>query len=375
MTPIEFGSVQAAFDGYGVAPPYDTTAGNFDCRGFSFQAGQLSADGFGPGDEVAADGQLLSLPKVAANAADEIIARGQVIHLAKARAAGGVLGFLGAAEFGTQSGTVTVTYVGGSTTRATLRLADWYADAPAPGSEIAATALWNVPAEHAAAYGPAPVSVYYTQIRVNPNRKIATITLPKNADLHLFAIGVPAPARYLSVAAAGNDAAIATAAAPAEANFDGTGHSYDAAALAAKGLKPGAIVTARGVKFTWPRSAPGRPDNVRAEGQTIGLSGAGRVLGFLGAATLGTQRGTITIHYADGSSQPAVVSFADWRADRPAAGDTMVATAAWNRVPGTVSHPVSVYAATVPLEAGKIVASVTLPDNFNLHVFAIAEGN
>jgi hypothetical protein len=133
-------------------------------------------------------------------------------------------------------------------------------------------------------------------------------------------------------------------------------------------------VTGKGVKFTWPSYAPGKFDNVRAEGQTILVHGAGRVLGFLGSSALGPQRGPITIHYADGSSQSATIGFADWR-DRPAAGDAVVVTAGWNRVPGTVSHRVSVYAATVPLEAGKIVASVTLPVNFNLHIFAIAEGD
>jgi hypothetical protein len=130
-------------------------------------------------------------------------------------------------------------------------------------------------------------------------------------------------------------------------------------------------ITARGVTFTWPDYAAGRLDNVRAEGQTIAVAGAGRVLGFLGASTLGTQRGTVIIHYADGSSQSVVISFADWRAGRPAAGGTTLAT-----VPetGAGAHRVSVYAATVPLEAGKIVTSVTLPVDFDLHVFAIAAG-
>ena len=67
----------------------------------------------------------------------------------------------------------------------------------------------------------------------------------------------------------------------------------------------------RGVSFTWPSYAPGAFDNVRASGQTIALSGAGSELGF-----------------------PAVV----------------------------------------PLDAGKTVASVTLPEDFDMHIFAIAVG-
>lgn len=370
-----FGSVKAAFNADGVAPPEDSSAGNFDCRGFSFQAQQLAATGFGPGDTVAAEGQTLRLPDVAKGAPNEIIAEGQVIHLSPAGRPAAELGFLGAGEFGTQSGRVTVTYVDGSTQKATLRLPDWYADSPAPGSVIAASALWNVPPAHASAYRPTPVSVYYTQIPVDASKRIASVTLPRNADLHLFDIGVPAAARYSTVSSACDDTGLAPASAAREGNYDGAGHSYDSAALAADGLKPGAPVTAQGVRFTWPGYAPGHFDNIRAEGQTIGVPGKGRVLGFLGAGALGTQRGMVTIHYTDGSSQSAILSFADWLANRAASGGTAVATVPWNRVQGAGPRQVSVYSATVPLEAGKTVASVTLPVDVNMHVFAIAEGS
>ena len=157
-------------------------------------------------------------------------------------------------------------------------------------------------------------------------------------------------------------------------DFDGAGHSYDAAALAAKGLTPGAPVTAGGVKFTWPGYGPGLLDNIRTQGQTIGITGTGKVLGFLGAATLGTQRGTVTIAYSNGSTQTAVLTLAGWRAAKAAPGGTTVATVPWNQVPGAGRHLVSVYSATIPLEKGKTVVSVTLPVNIDMHVFAIAEG-
>lgn len=372
LTP--FGSVQAAFDGHGAAPPDHAKAGNFDCGGFSYQAQQLAANGFGPGDQVAVAGQALTLPRTTPGAPDEIIAKGQVIHLNPARRPAAELGFLGAAEFGTQSGTVTITYAGGSRQKATLRLADWYADVAPAGSVIAASGLWNVPPAQASSFGPAPVSVYYTQIRVSASKPITSVTLPRNPNMHLFDIGIPTPARYRTVSSACNDTGLATTAAARDGNYDGAGHSYDAGALAAKGLKPGASVTTAGVRFTWPRYATGHLDNIRTQGQTIAVIGSGPVLGFLGAATLGTQSGTITIHYSDGTSQPADITFADWRANSAASGGTIVATVPWNRIPGAPQQHVSVYSATVPLQAGKTVVSVTLPVNIDMHVFAIAEG-
>ena len=141
-------------------------------------------------------------------------------------------------------------------------------------------------------------------------------------------------------------------------------------------MTPGAEVTAQGVDFTWPDYAAGSFDNARAEGQTIDVPGSGSVLGFLGAGGFGTQSGTITITYTDGTTQTATLSFADWYADSAVSGGTVVATVPWNDSPGSTlgAHQVSIYSATVPLAAGKTVASVTLPTNFDMHIFAIAAG-
>ena len=100
VTPVTtaFSSVQAAFNGRGDALPEDASAGNFDCGGFSYQAQQLSSNGFGPGDEVAVEGEMLKLPGVTAGAPDEIAARGQVIQLNLTKPAS-KLAFLGAGEF------------------------------------------------------------------------------------------------------------------------------------------------------------------------------------------------------------------------------------------------------------------------------------
>ncbi|MGH3407863.1 MAG: glycoside hydrolase family 3 C-terminal domain-containing protein, partial [Streptosporangiaceae bacterium] len=366
-TAIAFGSVQAAFNGVGAAPSTDVGAGNFDGGGFSFEAEQLSADGFGPGNRVAADGQTLTLPNVAAGAPDEISAEGQVVDLGSGGESGSELGFLGAGTFGTQGGPVTVTYTDGTTQTSTLSLADWYADAPATGSVIAASGPWNVPPSQSSSFGAHTVAVYYAQIPVNPAKTIASVTLPDNPLLHLFEIGVPAAASYPSVTAAYDDTGLAPAASPLDGNYDGGGYSFASDGLPAAGLAPGATVTAQGVSFTWPAYAPGSFDNLRAEGQTIALSGSGSVLGFLGSGGFGTQSGPVTITYADGTTQTATLSFADWYADSAVSGGTVVATVPWNQAPGTTlgPHQVSVYSATLPLDAGKTVASVTLPVNFN----------
>ena len=139
---------------------------------------------------------------------------------------------------------------------------------------------------------------------------------------------------------------------------------------------------ADGGTLTWPAQAPGQPDNVVAEGQTIDLTGSGTSLVFAGTVNNGTATGTGMITYSDGSTQSFTLTLADWYADSPAAGDQLVATTSdGNTPPGSTlgSHAVSVYATTITLAARKTVQSVTLPtisngvgDSLNaMHLFAM----
>jgi hypothetical protein len=76
---------------------------------------------------------------------------------------------------------------------------------------------------------------------------------------------------------------------------------------------------------------------------------------------------------------------ADWYNNAPVSGDDLATTTtSWNFSSSTqTDHPVSIYFASVPLEAGKTVASVTLPTVSAsagngitaLHVFAMAIGS
>src|SRR5258708_14256132 len=73
---------------------------------------------------------------------------------------------------------------------------------------------------------------------------------------------------------------------------------------------------------------------------------------------------------------------ADWYSGRPAVGNQLLTTtSSWNfRSNPLGPHPVSVYFASVPLQQGKQVASVTLPvlsgavGTTAMHIFAMATG-
>jgi hypothetical protein len=190
---------------------------------------------------------------------------------------------------------------------------------------------------------------------------------------------------YASWAAAINNVGISDDANPTAGNLDGGGASYSAQALAAAtpSLTPGASVSHDGLTFTWPNAQPGTADNVVAGGQTVPLSGSGSTLGLLGTGDYGTASGTATITYTDGSSQSFPLSFADWWANSPTAGDDILTSVPYiNQPTGRQNQRVSLYYASLPLAAGKTPQYLTLPNVSQgavsgataMHVFAIAIG-
>jgi hypothetical protein len=164
-------------------------------------------------------------------------------------------------------------------------------------------------------------------------------------------------------------------------NLDGGGASMSATALANAGAHAGGTLSHAGLTFTWPSSSgSGSSDNTVAAGQSIALTGSGATLGFLVTATYGPASGTGTVHYSDGSTQNFTLTSSDWFGG---AGDVAISSAYQNRQGNTTYQgPADVYYVGVPLQSGKSVTSVQLP-NVNsgtiagtptLHVFALTIG-
>lgn len=162
-----------------------------------------------------------------------------------------------------------------------------------------------------------------------------------------------------SLQASFDNVGITAAGATATGDFDGIGDSFDAASLAADALVPGQPLLHDSQALEWPDVAPGAPDNVLADGQTVAVRGAGNVLGVVGASAYGTTSGTLTVHYADGAPSAVTLTLADWVDQSPASGsDLLAATEGWNPG-GTI--PVHLWYVAIPLVPGEPVASVTLP--------------
>jgi predicted alpha-1,2-mannosidase len=171
---------------------------------------------------------------------------------------------------------------------------------------------------------------------------------------------------------------------PDEADLDLVAFSYSAQALAAAGITPGGELSVAGLTYRWP--AGEAADHLVAFGQVLDLSGTplgATRLGFLGAATHGSAGGTVSLRYADGYVQRAVLGFSDWTLSAGTGqlgyGNTIAATMPYrNRPGGRDRTPTYLFAtAAIPLEPARQLVSVTLPwgaPTGRLHVFAVATG-
>jgi hypothetical protein len=204
---------------------------------------------------------------------------------------------------------------------------------------------------------------------------------------------------YATFKAAYDGKAISNDSNVAAADFDGNGDSYSQPALSAAGLARGAPVIVGATTLKWPDAAPGAADSVLAEGQTILMpaSSPATQLTFLGASSTNGERGTSTtddsgtgtIEYTDGTTQSYRLTLDDWFGPPDSTSNTVVATAAYvndsrragkRGIPGRRNHKARVFAASIQLDPGKTISSVTLPKVatlpgvYPMHVFAMALG-
>ncbi|MFE0098958.1 SGNH/GDSL hydrolase family protein [Streptomyces sp. NPDC059009] len=160
---------------------------------------------------------------------------------------------------------------------------------------------------------------------------------------------------------------------PGAADFDGSGSSLSAQDLSAAGWTAGRTLAVDGARLRIPRTVPGAPDNVRADGQQVRVRGRGDALAFLVAGTAGEAGeagGTGTVRYADGGRGSYRLIAPDWRSGPLAT--KAVALPHINTPTGQLTEKARLYVVTVPVSRTREVTSVDLPRASGLHVFALS---
>ncbi|MEW2343899.1 MULTISPECIES: SGNH/GDSL hydrolase family protein [Streptomyces] len=162
--------------------------------------------------------------------------------------------------------------------------------------------------------------------------------------------------------------AIASAEHPDDGDFDGLGWSYAAETVPAAG--PAVL---GGAPFVFPSSAEGDRNALTARGQSLELPGLrARELHLLGAASSGAVEATATVAYTDGTTAELPLRFSDWAA-QPQPGEALAVAAPYRYRAGTGREgpAVSIFARTLALDPDRTVASITLPDEPRLKLFAL----
>ncbi|GGM28760.1 GDSL-type esterase/lipase family protein [Promicromonospora citrea] len=188
------------------------------------------------------------------------------------------------------------------------------------------------------------------------------------ARLDLVALGCTQDDDVCAVELPFDHDSIATETNDADGDFDGLGWSYAAETLPSAGPAPLA-----GTVYAFGSGADGVDNTVRAGGQTIGLPPLrADGLHVLAAAADGAVDVPATLTYADGGTQVVPLAFSDW-AQGAGAGE-QVAVAAPYRLRaggGRDAPPVNVFARAYAVDPARTVASLTLPDEARLKVFAV----
>jgi beta-glucosidase len=190
---VPYASVAAAYDNTGISDDNAPAAGAFDGGGLNFSAQALAADGFVSGQPVTVGGVTFTWPGV--NVPDNIVGSGQAIPVS---GSGHTLGFLGASNNGTASGTGTIVYTDGTTQTFALGFADWWSGSAIPGTSIAATTPYLNNGPNSSRQNQT-VHVYYASVPLDPSKTVQSVVLPdvtangavaQITALHVFAIGV-----------------------------------------------------------------------------------------------------------------------------------------------------------------------------------------
>ena len=368
------------YNNAGVSNDSTPQAANYDTIGSSYSAQALQTAGITPGKSIISHNFTFIWPNANAGTNDNYLAQGQQIAITPVKQADH-LALLGSATNGASSGTATITYTDGSTQTFTLGLTDWAVGSPSFGNTVVATMSYRNSGKGRQAI---PVYLFSSSVALQAGKTIKTVTLPKTVtggQLHVFAIttGSPNTLTY-------NNVGITDDSNVGSGNYDGVHDSYSAQALQSVGLNAGdnAFDPTRTVVFTWPDVQAGTPENYQAAGQIIPVTPApnATILAFLGSATNGASAGTATIKYTDGSTQTFTLGFSDWTLNggtgQPSYGNEISYTTSYRNnahlTNGKDTIQTYVFYSSVNLEAGKQVASVTLPTTVTggqIHIFAV----
>lgn len=175
-------TLERLFDNRAVSDDAQPAEADFDGSGGSLSAADLTAAGWTPGRALTVQGARLTWPRRTAGEPDNVRAAGQSVRV---RGRGDALAFLVASTGGTEAtGTGTVRYTNGARSAYRLTAPDWRTG-PLATKAVALPHI-NTPGGQLVE----KARLYVVTVPVTRGREVASVTLPRHRDLHVFDVSV-----------------------------------------------------------------------------------------------------------------------------------------------------------------------------------------
>ncbi|HET7558326.1 MAG TPA: ABC transporter substrate-binding protein [Limnochordia bacterium] len=168
-----------------------------------------------------------------------------------------------------------------------------------------------------------------------------------------------------------NNNGISTLKDPSKASLDG-----GCCSLAGEALPDGGKVqTIAGIPFNFPKIGDTLKDNIAANGKALDLpNGKYNAIYLLATAVNGGQSGLATANYTDGSKSKILLGISDWCGSASFGEKNGPRPDYRHNAKGKTTPSCGMYVQGVGLDSGKTLDSITLPDDDNMHIFAVTLG-
>ncbi|MCX5414884.1 NEW3 domain-containing protein [Streptomyces sp. NBC_00059] len=180
-------NLAAAYNNVGITDEGDTEPGDYDGEGNSFSAQKLAAAGLVPSGRVEALGAELTWPDVAPGTKDNVSGAGQAIAL---NGRGSKLVLLGSGVTSGATGTASVYYTDGTSSRGSFGFPNWSFDpADAHGATLVASADGR---NRPDGYGNAGIAyrVFAHSVALDATKQVDFVVLPSNRNVHIFDMAI-----------------------------------------------------------------------------------------------------------------------------------------------------------------------------------------
>lgn len=323
--------------------------GNFDGRGYSYPADLVNTT-------PTYNGVPFQLGSMANGMNNVVKSTGQTITVPQGTYSD--LWVLGATSASAETGTFTINYTDGTSSTGEISQNLW--------GMIGLNAVETFNHRHSSTMdNSGNYSMFADSIPVDQSKTVASVTLPNSMNMRIFAMTLSrsTPVTMADLSSYYNIDGFSYDSDRTNGNFDGSGYSYPADLV-------NTTPAYGGVPFQLGSMTNGSNNAVKGTGQTINLTqGAYSSIWFLGAATGGNQTGTFQINYTDGTNSTTSITENDW-GQRPS--NTVVTYGHRHSQTADLTGNWSYFVYSLTPTAGKTVASITLPNNAKMKVFALS---